>query len=88
MGHFHLVTDSDVTVNKVFRDWLRQRFVERLLTGNCVLTLATNCALTLATNCALTLATKLLLHWTETVAITFYQIPFSRDLKSAVCQVM
>ena len=80
MGHFHLVTDSDVTVNKVFRDWLRQRFVERLLTGNCVLTLATNCALTLAT--------KLLLQWTETVAIALYQIPFSRDLKSAVCQVM
>jgi len=72
MGHFHLVTDSHVTVNKVFRDWLCQPFVEQLLTGNC----------------ALTPVVRLLLQWTETVAITFYQIPFSRDLKSADFQVM
>jgi hypothetical protein len=72
MGHFISVTDSDLTVNKVYRDWLRQPYVEQPLTGNC----------------ALTAAAKLPLQWAETVTITFYQIPLSRDLKSAVCQVV
>jgi len=63
MGHFLSVTDSEVTVKKVFRDWLRQPHIERLLTGNY----------------ALTPVAKLLLQWTETVEIIFYWIPLSRD---------
>jgi hypothetical protein len=70
-GHYLSVTGSDVTLSRVFRDWLRLPYVEQLLPGNCMLTPAA----------------KPLLQWTENFEITFYRIPLSRDLKSAVFQV-